>query len=62
MGAKNGKIVGRPDQKIWKKMKNRCFYALQAAFEPIYNASGVKNMPGSIFEVPGSQNLAKKMI
>ena len=62
MGAKNGEQIGRPDQKIKKKMKNDVFGALRPPFEPIYNASGVENTLGLIFEVPGTQNLIKNLI
>ena len=45
MGAKNGKILDRPGQKI----ENGRFGALRAPFEPIYSASGVKKHARSHF-------------
>ena len=49
IGAKNGKILGRPGQKIKKQIKTARFWALRAPFEPIYSASGVKKQARSHF-------------
>ena len=52
MGAKNGKILGRPGQKIKTKIKNRRLWALRPPFEPIYSASGVKKHARFDFRYP----------
>ena len=42
MGAKKREVFGRPGQKIKKQIKNGRFWVLRPSFEPVYNASGVK--------------------
>ena len=49
---KTAKFWVGPAKKSGKKNKNGRFWALRAAFEPIYNASGVKNHARSHFSGP----------
>ena len=61
MGAKNGKILGRPGQKIMKNIENGSFGALRAPFEPIYSASGVKKTrPVTFLRSPDLKTLLKE--
>ena len=62
MGPKNGKILGRPGQKIWKKLKIAVFRLSGQLLSRYIVHLGLKNTPGLIFEVPGTQNPVKKLI
>ena len=62
MVAKNAKNLGRPGQQIKKKSKIDVFELSGHRFQRYIMHSDLKNRPGLIFEVPGPQNLVKRVI
>ena len=61
MGAKNGIFLVGPAKKSRKKTKITVFKFSGHLLSRYILHLGLKNTPGSIFEVPGSQNPVKKV-